>query len=160
MKSEIDVNGESPPTGQWTRAPGARGRMNRIEAAAAPRRNKEKRTEAQPHAAIRVTDRYDVPPARAFDAWLDPEVARRWLFATASQPIAQVEIDGRAGGSFRFVDRHAGETIEYTGRYVEIVPERRLAFTLSMEPHPGFWYDKHRVRPRQPSAPRRRGRDL
>ena len=48
----------------------------------------------------------------------------------------RIEIDGRAGGSFRFVDRQAGETIEYTGRYVEIVPERRLVFTLSMEPHP------------------------
>ena len=110
--------------------------MNRIESAAAPRRNKEQRSEAQPHAAIRVTDRYDVPPARAFYAWLDPEVAGRWLFATASQPIADVEIDGLVGGSFCFVDRQAGETIEYTGRYVEIVPERRLVFTLSMEPHP------------------------
>jgi uncharacterized protein YndB with AHSA1/START domain len=110
--------------------------MNGIESGAVPRRNKEKRSEAHPRAAISVTHRYGVPPARAFDAWLDPEVAGRWLFATASQPIAQVEIDRRIGGSFCFVDRQGGETIEYTGRYVEIVPDRRLVFTLSMDPHP------------------------
>jgi uncharacterized protein YndB with AHSA1/START domain len=58
------------------------------------------------------------------------------LFATASQPMAHVEIDGRVGGSFCFVERQAGETARYMGQYVEIVPDRRLVFTLSMEPHP------------------------
>jgi uncharacterized protein YndB with AHSA1/START domain len=93
------------------------------------------RSEAQPHVAIRVTHRYDVSSSRVFDAWLDAEVAGRWLFATASQPMAHVEIDGRAGGSFCFVDRQAGKDIAYTGQYVEIVPDRRLVFTLSMAPH-------------------------
>ena len=50
--------------------------------------------------------------------------------------MAHVEIDGRVGGSFCFVERQAGETAKYTGQYLEIVPNRRLAFTLSVEPHP------------------------
>jgi uncharacterized protein YndB with AHSA1/START domain len=136
MKPEIDVKEGSPPPGEWTRAPGVRGRTNGVESAVLLRRNKEKRSDAQPRATIRVTQRYGVSPSRAFDAWLDPEVAGRWLFATASQPIADVQIDGRIGGSFCFVDRQVGETTQYTGRYVEIVPARRLVFTLSMEPHP------------------------
>jgi len=90
----------------------------------------------QPHVKIGVTRQYGVSPTHAFCAWLDQEVAGRWLFATASQPMAHVEIDGRVGGAFCFVERQAGETARYLGRYVEIVPDRRLVFTLSMEPHP------------------------
>ena len=32
--------------------------------------------------------------------------------------------------------------------------------TLCVEPQPVFWYDTSRVSPGEPSAPRRRGRDL
>jgi uncharacterized protein YndB with AHSA1/START domain len=88
--------------------------------------------------AICVTHRFGARPDRVFNAWLDPGVAGRWLFATASRPMAQVDIDARVRGSFCFVDRRAGEVTEYTGEYIEIVPHRRLVFTLSMEkdPHP------------------------
>jgi uncharacterized protein YndB with AHSA1/START domain len=81
---------------------------------------------------LRLTRRVDARPQRVFDAWLDPPFAARWLFATASRPIAHVEIDARNGGGFRFVDRDDGNALEYTGEYSEIVPHRRLAFTLVM----------------------------
>lgn len=110
--------------------------MSRVESATLPRRNNETGSGVQPHVTIRVTHRYGASPRHAFDAWLDPAVAGSWLFATASQPMAQVEIDGRVGGLFRFAERQTGETARYTGQYVEIVPDRRLVFTLSMEPQP------------------------
>jgi uncharacterized protein YndB with AHSA1/START domain len=91
---------------------------------------------AEPLAAIRVTSRFSAPPERVFNAWLDPEVAGKWLFATALRPVAHVEIDARVGGSFRFAERRDGEIIERTGEYIEIVPRRRLVFTLSIEDHP------------------------
>jgi uncharacterized protein YndB with AHSA1/START domain len=106
MKPEINVKSGLPPTRGW------------------------------PRAVIRVTRRYGVPPERIFDAWLDPEVAGRWLFATASRPMAHVEIDARVEGSFCFVDRRDGEITEYTGEYIEIIPHRRLVFSLSLEKHP------------------------
>jgi uncharacterized protein YndB with AHSA1/START domain len=80
--------------------------------------------------AIFIRERYDAPPERVFEAWLDPGIAGRWLFATASQPMAHVDIDARVGGSFRFADRRGAAILAFTGRYVEIVPGRRLAFTL------------------------------
>lgn len=89
-----------------------------------------------PLRSIRVFRRFGAPPQRVFDAWLDPRVAGRWLFATALRPIARVRIDARAKGSFRFVERQNGEEVEYTGRYLEVVPPRRLAFTLSMKDIP------------------------
>jgi uncharacterized protein YndB with AHSA1/START domain len=88
------------------------------------------------YAAIRVTRRFSAPSERVFDAWLDPEIAARWLFATASRQMARVEIDPRVEGSFCFVDRRAGEIIAHTGEYIEIVPHRRLVFTLSLENYP------------------------
>jgi len=85
---------------------------------------------------LRVAQRFDASPERVFDAWLDPAMASAWLFATESHPMARVEIDARVGGSFRFVDRRDNGEIEHTGKYLEIVPPRRLVFTLFMETRP------------------------
>jgi uncharacterized protein YndB with AHSA1/START domain len=82
---------------------------------------------------IHVTCRYSASPERVFDAWLDPITASKWLFATASGPMARVTIDARVGGLFCFTERHDDLGIEYRGRYVEITPPRRLVFTLSMD---------------------------
>ncbi len=85
---------------------------------------------------IRVMRRYAAAPERVFDAWLDPVVARRWLFATASRPLAHVEIDARVAGCFCFVERRARDVTRYRGEYIEIVPHRRLVFTLCSDAYP------------------------
>jgi uncharacterized protein YndB with AHSA1/START domain len=85
-------------------------------------------------AEVRVSQRFRAPPGLVFDAWLDPAIAGAWLFATASRPIARVEIDARVGGSFRFADRR--DRTEYIGEYVEIIPPRRLVFRLLLENSP------------------------
>jgi uncharacterized protein YndB with AHSA1/START domain len=85
--------------------------------------------------AIRVDGRFGASPERVFAAWLDPDVARRWLFATATRPIAHLEIDARVAGGFRFIERGETGDVEYRGEYVEIVPSRRLVFTLTASDH-------------------------
>ena len=92
--------------------------------------------DSAPYVNIRVTQRYSASAKRVFDAWLDPGMAGKWLFATASRPMARVEIDARAGGSFLFVDRQGGDAVEHSGEYLEIDRPRRLVFTLSMENSP------------------------
>jgi uncharacterized protein YndB with AHSA1/START domain len=89
------------------------------------------RLPARRYAAVRVGENFRSPPERVFDAWLDPDIAGRWLFATALRPMTSVTIDARAGGAFRFVDRNDGGYLEHTGVYLEIVRPWRLAFTLS-----------------------------
>jgi uncharacterized protein YndB with AHSA1/START domain len=86
--------------------------------------------ESEMTSVLRVTKRYGAPPARVFDAWIDPATAGTWLFATASRPMARVQIDARVGGTFRLMDERDGEVIEYSGDYVEVSPYRRLVFTL------------------------------
>jgi len=76
---------------------------------------------------VHVCQLLPVTPARAFQAWVDPALAGRWLFATASNPMTRVAIDARVGGRFRFADD--GDTDE-SGCYLEILPGRRLAFSL------------------------------
>lgn len=84
-------------------------------------------------ADVRVVQRFDVSPERVFAAWLDASSAGRWLFATASRPIDEVSIDPRVGGEFRLVERGRGTIAARVGRYLEIVPPRRLVFTLAWE---------------------------
>ena len=138
MGPGIDMKSGSPATGAWTRvlevrnSPGGLGSATWISHETKVR----PRPKAARRAAIRVTRRFRAPPDQVFNAWLDPEIAGEWLFATASHPMARVEIDARVGGSFRFVDQRDGEMTEYTGEYVEIVPHRRLAFSLSVEKCP------------------------
>ena len=88
-----------------------------------------------------------------FNAWLDPNVARKWLFATASRPMQHVRIDARVAGSFHIAERHDGAG--HTGEYVEIVPRRRLVFTLRTEDHPNV-----RTRVTVEIAPLRSGSQL
>jgi uncharacterized protein YndB with AHSA1/START domain len=122
----------------WACAPQGRDDLGWVESAALarPERTRRSRSTAQRHGALYVTRRFSARPNLVFNAWLDSEVAGRWLFATASRPMAHVEIDARVGGSFRFMDRRDGDIVEYTGEYIEIAPHRRLVFILSMEKHP------------------------
>ena len=83
-----------------------------------------------PIVEVRVSQRFDAPPERVFDAWLDPAIAGAWLFATATRRAVHVEIDARVGGSFLFRESHR---VAHVGKYLEIAPPRRLAFTLAAE---------------------------
>ncbi|MCI0330094.1 MAG: SRPBCC domain-containing protein [candidate division Zixibacteria bacterium] len=87
---------------------------------------------AEQNIDVRVTRRFAAAPKPVFDAWLNPEKARQFLFATESGEIIRAEIDARVGGLFTFVDRRDGEEIEHTGKYLEIDQPQLLVFTLSV----------------------------
>jgi uncharacterized protein YndB with AHSA1/START domain len=82
---------------------------------------------------VRVSRRYDFPAERVFDAWLDVEKARQFLFATSTGQMVRAEIDPRVGGAFNFTDRRDGTDAEHIGQYLEIDRPRRLVFTFHTE---------------------------
>jgi uncharacterized protein YndB with AHSA1/START domain len=86
---------------------------------------------AETRPKVTLTRHFNATPERVFDAWLDPQSAGRWLFATPSGEMVRVEINPRAGGRFIFLDRRNGEDIEHTGQYLEIDRPTRLVFTFA-----------------------------
>jgi uncharacterized protein YndB with AHSA1/START domain len=100
-----------------------------------PHKNGRSRSTPEPADVIRLARRFSAPAEHVFRAWLDPDVAGRWLFATALHR-SDANIDPRVGGSFRFAERLDGRRTEHAGRYLEIVPHRRLVFTLALPDRP------------------------
>jgi len=70
-------------------------------------------------------------PARiVFDAWTKSELLMRW-WAPKSFPISLLscEMDVRVGGRYRLAFGYEGSTMEFFGRYLEVIPTSRLVWT-------------------------------
>lgn len=80
-----------------------------------------------------VKRKFDAPAERVFDAWLDVESIRNWLFATPGGEMIRVEVDPRVGSEFIVFERRGEMVAEHYGRYVEIDRPRRLVFLFAVE---------------------------
>ena len=81
---------------------------------------------------ITVEQKFEVPPARAFEAWLDPAVLREWMFGARlgrDEQVVHVKVDARPGGRFSFLVNREGKPFDHVGEYRVIDRPRRLAFT-------------------------------
>ena len=83
-------------------------------------------------AIVQVTHRFGATPGSVFDAWLDPNTAGKWLFATPTGRMTKVEIAPRVGGSYLIVENRDGTDVEHIGEYLEMKRPLRLVFTLKV----------------------------
>ncbi len=71
----------------------------------------------------------DAPPARAFQAWVEPHKVQQW-FGSSSGKLRDARIDLRVGGEWRFIlSGNPAQTTYFGGEYLVIEPGAKLAFT-------------------------------
>jgi uncharacterized protein YndB with AHSA1/START domain len=88
--------------------------------------------------AIRLERTVRARAEAVFDAWLRPEVLRRWWPAGADWQTPVAEVDPRVGGQLRLVMRSPdGEEFGGAGEYLEIKRPTRLVFTWTWDGHEG-----------------------
>jgi uncharacterized protein YndB with AHSA1/START domain len=79
---------------------------------------------------VRVSRRFAHPAEAVFDAWLNPALAGKFLFATPDGVMKTVEIDAQVGGKFNIVETRSGEDAVHVGEYLVIDRPRRLVFSF------------------------------
>jgi uncharacterized protein YndB with AHSA1/START domain len=85
-----------------------------------------------PDRFLRMTRQFDASPERVFDAWLNPEMTRKWLFTGPSDEAYTAGIDPHVGGKWTVTARRDGVDYTASGEYLEIDRPRRLVFTFAM----------------------------
>ena len=79
-----------------------------------------------------VTRTFNGPARIVFEAWTRPELLKRW-WAPKSFGVSFIscEADVRTGGAYRFVFGHPAseQPMEFFGKYIEVTPHSRLAWT-------------------------------
>ena len=89
---------------------------------------------------LSVTRDFAAPPERVFDAWLNPEDARRFLFATEGGEMLTCEIDARVGGRALIVERRASGDARHRMLFEVIERPSRLVFLFAADPaEEGQW---------------------
>jgi uncharacterized protein YndB with AHSA1/START domain len=76
---------------------------------------------------IVVTRRFDAPARLVFEAFTRPELFTQWwLPKSMNMTLRSCEMDVRVGGEYRL---GFGDGVEFFGRYVDVTPYSRLAWT-------------------------------
>ena len=77
-----------------------------------------------------VTRTINGPPHLVFEAWTKPELFQRW-WVPKSAPISLLscDMDVRVGGKYRLVFGVDSQTMEFFGKYLDVTPCSRLAWT-------------------------------
>jgi uncharacterized protein YndB with AHSA1/START domain len=78
---------------------------------------------------------FRAPAQAVFDAWTSEKVMRRWFHGRHDWETPEAKVDLRIGGGVRVVMRDPKEGTEHGGggRYTEIDPPARLAFTWTWD---------------------------
>jgi uncharacterized protein YndB with AHSA1/START domain len=77
-----------------------------------------------------VTRTVNGPARLVFDAWTKAELLQQW-WVPKSFPITLLscETDPRVGGKYRLTFGSDGSTMDFFGRYLEVVPPTRVVWT-------------------------------
>ena len=89
----------------------------------------------------RLVRRIDAAPSRVYRALLDPDAVRQWMVPDGMTSTVHA-FDAREGGAFRIsltydepttAGKSSGATDTFSGRFVELVPDRKVVQVLEFE---------------------------
>lgn len=89
---------------------------------------------------VRVQRAFACSADTIYDAWLEPDLARRFLFATPpTGEVVRCDIEPGVNGRFTIVDRRPLDgdggnamEVEHAGRFLQLDRPRRIAFSFSL----------------------------
>lgn len=88
---------------------------------------------------VKVSREFTASAEAVFDAWLDPQKAGKFLFATPTGVMKTVDIDARVGGKFCIIETRDGVDTEHIGEYLEIDRPQHLRFSFGGNPFPATY---------------------
>jgi len=102
----------------------------RRESEATPMKNRttvERKSERE----LVVMRTFNGPARLVFEAWTKPELFKQWWVPKSMDMfLRSCEMDVRVGGRYRLVFGHdESNPAEFFGRYIEVTPHSRLAWT-------------------------------
>jgi uncharacterized protein YndB with AHSA1/START domain len=102
----------------------------RRESESAPMKN-HTTVERKSERELVVTRILNGPARIVFEAWTKPELFKQWwVLKSTGVSLLSCEMDVRVGGKYRLVfGNDASKPIEFFGRYIEVTPNSRLAWT-------------------------------
>lgn len=80
---------------------------------------------------LQMKRQFSVRPERVFDAWLDPNCMKRWLFTTSGSNKVCTN-HSVVGGTWEIVDHRDGKDYRAIGKYLEIEEPKKIVFTFQM----------------------------
>jgi uncharacterized protein YndB with AHSA1/START domain len=94
-------------------------------------------TATEDKTSLEIRRIYPQPVAVVYAAWSDPEKVKYWMGPNDDFGVADITMDVRVGGRYRFIMHSPdGETHRVGGTFLEIVPNNRLVYTWAWESTP------------------------
>lgn len=87
-----------------------------------------------------VIQTFNVPAQRVYDAILDPGMIAKFMFGPLlrEEEILHIRNEPIEGGGFSFKVRRGADEIDHVGRYLELRPPERIAYTWNVAPDTAF----------------------
>ncbi len=91
--------------------------------------------ERESERALVVTRTFNGPARIVFEAWIQPELFKRWWVPKSiGLTLLSCEMDVRVGGGYRLVFAGSPEPIAFFGKYLEVTPHSRLCWSNDESP--------------------------